>query len=676
MQDAKRRLWMKYKNVLSYIISSFGLIYYAAQSWNLIHTLTSTVYDESGYMVRGYLLASGKYLPYADYSILLDHMPLSFLIPGYIQVIFGTGIRTGRYFTFVLGLISLIGLWIAARKLGGKWWATFAVWVFALNPGWIESYSLGYSQVLIFFFTTWAFVFLIGEKQNYWHIFIASFLTGLATMTRLNMLPVVFILILYIFWQHGNKTGIFALIGGLTPIVFFHILYWPGILRIWAFYFPEGILPLLDSYHSPIQKNFLPEGFSILESITNSDNIISEIIHTFWKGVQKNLVTIIGIIGIISLWPTKESWKTEYKRRLAIFLLVTYLILFCMHAWAALSGTSCGFTCFKGYLMFFTNIGLFSFILSFPYWQKVLPIWRNIIIGVFATYLLIELERWNFEWQRNLLHGIRAFLKIEVPLYKPHNTATLWGILEKIFAAESQTVENFFYTVLYWAIPLIFVWILIPLIIKGFHRMKLSIGNYGWVLLTSMLIIFVVISPLRVIGGELNSQKCKDSIIDSHEAVGERLNSLIPPGSKVYWALESWMIFLYIPESEIFPPQTMIHYNYVPSTYDMDVDFLLKNGYWNETLKEQWIEEADFILVEGRYYKDEWRPRVESGELSLVDITQPVEDCRGDSSRIVILQNNEEDIVSLFLPSPELPNTTDSRFEVGFLQAGKNHLEK
>jgi hypothetical protein len=643
MQDAIRKLWIKYENVLSYIISSFGLIFYAAQSWNLIHTLTSIVYDESGYMVRGYLLASGKYWPYEDYGILLDHMPLSFLIPGYIQVIFGPGIRTGRYFSFVLGLISLIGLWIAARKSGAAWWAALAVWALALNPGWIESYSLGYSQGLIFFFTTWAFVFLIGERQKCWQVLIASLLAGLAAMTRLNMLPVVFLLILYIFWQHGKKFGAFALIGGLTPIIFFHILYWPGILRIWAFYLPEGIFPLLDSYRVSLPNKFLPEGFSILESMINSENVISEIIHTFWKSFQKNPVTIIGIIGTITLYPTKESWKNEYQRRLAIFLLVTYLILFFMHTWAALSGTSCGFSCFKGYLMFFTNIGLFSLILTYPYWQKELPIWRNIIIGAFVTCLLLELERWNFGWQRILIHSVRAFLKIEVPWYNHQNTATLWGILERIFSVDSNSIESFFYTLTYWVTPLAFVWILIPLIIRGFHRMKLSLNNFSWVLMTSMLVILGVLSPLNIIGGELNSKKCDSNVINSHEVVGERLKSRIPPGSKVYWAIESWMMFLYIPETEIFPPQTMIHYNYVPTISDMDVDYLLRNGYWNETLKEQWIDEADFILVEGRYYQDEWHSRVESGELSLIDITPPVEECRGDDSRILILQKIDEE---------------------------------
>ena len=252
--------WRRQQNKISFLTSGLGLIIYALKSWDIIHTVTSIVYDESGYMARGYLLATGKYWPYADYSIPLDHMPLSFLIPGYIQLLFGSGIRTGRYFSFGLGLVALVGLWIAARKLGGNWWAAAAIWIVALTPGWIESHSLGFSQVLILFFTTWAFVFFIGEKQKMGHIFLASFLMGLAGMTRLNMMPLAFLLILYVYWQHGKKLGTISLFGAIGSILILHIILWPGILRMWAFYFPKGFIPLVDSYKFPLQKSYIPDG--------------------------------------------------------------------------------------------------------------------------------------------------------------------------------------------------------------------------------------------------------------------------------------------------------------------------------------------------------------------------------------------------------------------------------
>jgi len=670
-----KEVWKRYQSNLSYLAAGLGLAVYILKSWKIIHTVTSIVYDEGGYIARGYLLASGKYWPYADYSIPLDHMPLSFLIPGYIQVLFGPGIRTGRYFSFGLGIIALIGLWIAARKLGGNWWAAIAIWVLALNPIWIESHSLGFSQVLILFFTTWAFVFLIGETKKPWQIFIASFLAGIAGMTRLNMMPVAFLLIVYVYWQHGKKLGTISLLGAIGPILILHIIFWPGILRIWAFYFPKGLIPLIDSYKFPLQKSYIPDNFTLSGWLNNPNNLIWEIIQSFWNGLERNLFIILGIVGTIALWPSRASWKTEYQRRLAIFFLTTYLILFSMHLWAAMSGTSCGFTCFKGYLMFFTNIGLFLIIISHPYWVKKMPVWRVVLTGVLTSYFLLELEHWNSNWQRELLHGVRQILKIEFPRLNS-NGVPIWGIIENVFRVESKVVESTTYTLAFWSIPLAFVWIFIPLVNYALRKYKILPNRFGWILFTSLLFFSGLLTPLKSIGGELNAKQCQSDVIISHEFVGEKLQTKIPPGSKVYWAIESWLMYLYIPDIEIFPPQTMIHYRYISQTPGLTSDYLLQHGYWNQTLKEQWINEADFILVEGRYYKDEWRPRVESGELSLVDITQPVEDCRGDDSRIVILQNNEDDIVSLFPPSPELPDTIDSRFEVGFLQAGKIHREK
>jgi hypothetical protein len=310
-----------------------------------------------------------------------------------------------------------------------------------------------------------------------------------------------------------------------------------------------------------------------------------------------------------------------------------------MHLWAALSGTSCGFTCFKGYIMFFTNIGLFLIILSHQYWSNKLPIWRNIISGLFVLFLLLELAHWNTAWQRLILRGVRWVLNIEIPWRTSHGSIVFWGLIENFFGGDLPSIEHAFYTFVYWAIPLVFVLIFTPLLIKGVNKFNYSFRNYSCVLFTSTLFFVGVLTPLKSIGGELNAKQCQSDVIVSHEIAGEFLKSRIPTGSKVYWAIESWMMFLYIPEVEIFPPQTLIHYSYFPSTPDLDEEFLLKYGRWNSELKEQWIDEADFILVEGRYYRSEWRSRVEAGELSLFDITPPVEDCRGDNASIIILKN-------------------------------------
>jgi len=638
MRNAITNLWHKYEGQVSYLIAGLGIIAYTQQAWTLIHTQASIVFDESAYIVRGYLLASGKYWPYADYGLPLGHMPLSFLIPGYVQVLFGPGIRTARYFTFVLGIISLIGIWIVARKLGGKWWAAVAIWAFALNPGWIETYSLGYSQVIILFFTTWSFVFLIGEDKKDWEIILASFLAGLAGMTRLNVLVVVFLMILFIFWQHGKKAGFLAVAGGLTPIIILHLLYWPGILKLWAYYVPNGLIPYLEAYRFPLSFSYLPENFTLSGWLDNPNHLVWEIVRSFWKGIVKNIFAVFGVLSTLLLWPKKNAWKSDYHRRLVFFLLITYLILFLMHGWAALTGVSCNFSCFKGYLMFFTNIGIFLTILTYPYWVKNLPVWRNILIGLFITYFLIELEHWNQGWKSDLQEGIKGILNLKIPRINHPGFIQIKRIFEGKFGITQKVLSQDLYTFAFWGIPLVFVWLFVPAFVVSFRKYKVQFRQFGWILCSSLLILFLVLSPLNSIGGELNTLSCDTNVIDSHEAVGEYLHSIIPEGARVYWAIKSWMLFLYLPDVEIFPPQTNNFSFFLPPTTELDQDFILRFGYWNEEFMKQFIDEADFLLVEGRGTRIDFWHLVDLNDFEVKAVTEPFEACRGEDSVVTIYQ--------------------------------------
>ncbi|MGD2026988.1 MAG: hypothetical protein PVI99_04155, partial [Anaerolineales bacterium] len=116
-----RNFFQKYR-WLAYGLAVLGALFYAWRTWTLAHTLTTTILDESMYLYKGYLFAAGRYTPYQDYGPLTNHMPLSFLIPGYIQLWFGPGMGTGRLFAFAVSMIMLAGIWVAFHKLGGRWW--------------------------------------------------------------------------------------------------------------------------------------------------------------------------------------------------------------------------------------------------------------------------------------------------------------------------------------------------------------------------------------------------------------------------------------------------------------------------------------------------------------------------------------------------------------------------
>ena len=127
-------------------LTTAGLIAFIVQAFDIARTKTSFL-DEGLYVYKGWLFATGKYVPFEEYGLWTNHAILSFLIPGYIQKWFGPGLDVARYFMIFLSILTLLGLWIFAKRWGGKWWAAGAFWVMALNPAEIKVYTLALSEV-------------------------------------------------------------------------------------------------------------------------------------------------------------------------------------------------------------------------------------------------------------------------------------------------------------------------------------------------------------------------------------------------------------------------------------------------------------------------------------------------------------------------------------------------
>ena len=124
--------------------------------------------------------------------------------------------------------------------------------------------------------------------------------------------------------------------------------------------------------------------------------------------------------------------------------------------------------------------------------------------------------------------------------------------------------------------------------------------------------------------------------MDAYEQVGAELHDLIPPGSQVYWDVKADMLLLYLPEAEVFTPQLNATFTYIDDP-DADTETLYRFGWWNPVLKEEWIQQSDYILIENRFFDEEWQSRLDAGQLEQVFLSEPVASCRGDASRIVVL---------------------------------------
>src|SRR5688500_20136611 len=99
----------------------------------------------------------------------------------------------------------------------------------------IKIYSGGATQSTIACMLIWSLALSLGAKRASWQLALSGILAGLLILVRQNMVPVLPLLAIYAFWQHGWKALWLLLAGALTVAIGFFI-YWPDILQLWSWF--------------------------------------------------------------------------------------------------------------------------------------------------------------------------------------------------------------------------------------------------------------------------------------------------------------------------------------------------------------------------------------------------------------------------------------------------------
>ncbi len=201
--EEKKTLWNVVETLpswLPHLLAVAGAILYLIQAFQYAHTTVSSL-DEGSYLIKGMFYLTGVYEPFEPYAPLTNKAPFAFLIPGFAEYIFGAGLRTGRYFSILLGFLTVLGTWIVARRWAGNWLATLTVWIFALSPMIIKLHARAVSEVIIACMLAWICVFVLDKERPLWQIILASIISAIAVLTRQNMIVILPLFVLYIFWQ-------------------------------------------------------------------------------------------------------------------------------------------------------------------------------------------------------------------------------------------------------------------------------------------------------------------------------------------------------------------------------------------------------------------------------------------------------------------------------------------
>jgi hypothetical protein len=141
--------------------------------------------------------------------------------------------------------------------------------------------------------------------------------------------------------------------------------------------------------------------------------------------------------------------------------------------------------------------------------------------------------------------------------------------------------------------------------------------------------------PTNLLANSYKAYDCGNDEIANYEAVGEKLAQTIPAEEQIFWRGSSPVNLLYLPRVAIYPSQLNGDYSF---RLGGDPDALLRYGWWSEPLGRQWAAEADYLLVEQKYYTGWLKDLLESGgyeEYARMPSNAP---CRSDATLIIYRQ--------------------------------------
>lgn len=601
------------------ILTVAGFVTYILSAINIARTKTSFL-DEGLYVYKGWLFATGRYAPFQDYGLWTNHAVLSYLIPGYIQKWFGPGLDVARYFMIFLAVLTLLALWIFARRWGGKWWAVAAVWVMALNPAEIKVYTLALSEGLIAVMLAWILVLTVGVRRPLWQILLGSGLAGLMILTRENMVFVLPILFLYLLWQYGWKIGFLGLASGTVVFVIGTLWYWPEVLSLWAIRLPTPAVQVL----APVLSEQTPPATAYGESVEVSE--VSSYYRTFlyfWLTFRLHFVTLISAVVTWLLWPFRKRMYFTGRMRAAIFLSVLLIVLLGAHMQASIGGGFC-VSCILLYVGYFDFIGFLLLVVAHRFLVRNLSPLRRAVVLAIGAITIISI---GFTAHEDLSPAFaRSMIERLDRVY-------LWNALLNVTGLPHLVLFRVGFVLLLSILVVTLLAVGLLWIRRFYADHRDWARQVGVIALNALLILGLLLSPTKALGKGNDFFDCDGSnVLASYERAGEHLRSIIPPGSQVYWDGRINAIFLYLPDVKIYPSQLNHNHSYFVGG---DANELLRAGLWNDALAKQWLAETDYVLIEAGLKQDWLMEIVESDQYIKLEPSPKAERCRWESVILV-----------------------------------------
>jgi hypothetical protein len=356
-----------------------------------------------------------------------------------------------------------------------------------------------------------------------------------------------------------------------------------------------------------------------LSDAPNEPRTLYTVFLYFWMTLRLHFVSLGSALTVWLLWPSRAPRLLTPRMRAAILLSVLLVILLAAHMAVSFLKTYC-VSCILLYVVFFDFLGLVLLAVAFPFLERETSALRRRFILLLIVLLIFGVgfsayEDVNADFANSILDQIKD--------------GRAWGTLTHFIPGVSNLLlfrrlftllASFLFAIGFF---LLLAWLRkrLPLEKRGPRTASLA--------LTLLLILGFLLTSTLVLGKGNDFFACGDTdVIATYERAGEHLRSLIPPGSTIYWDGRIDAIFLYLPGVTVYPPQLHHVHSYLIGG---DADALLRFGLWNDELARQWINEADYVLIEKGWQQD-WEVQVlEAGGYIKLESTRKVEACRWQS---------------------------------------------
>ena len=574
------------------------------------------VLDEGLYLYKGLLFVRGIYRPFQPYGPWTNHMPLSFLIPGYVQAWFGPGLRAGRYFAVLVGLLLWVGVWVLTRRFAGERWAAWAMVAAAAMPVWARVYSLAISEGLAAMLLVWSVVAALHPLQRRRDAALAGLISGLLVMTRINMAPVPIVLAFFFWRRHGWRRALWFVVPTAVVVGGLHALYWPDIVRLWAKWLPGKKFPGLVTWQWSIPGEPVWAG--------RHESLIARVDTAagFWQTYALAWVslTLATVVALRPFRRPKECLLGAAAVRLVV-LLSWFLVL--LHAAATLSGQN-----FPGRLLiygaFFAPLALIALPLGLSLPDPP-PFLRAATLAV-AGLTAVAVGVGN---AHTILRGVES-----------GNAALQFIPLEAVG---------------HWS-----HWFVRRLVGAPGWRHRLLLGAFlgggafgvGWLVrrrypwqrsasaAAGLMLTLTLLSPFPWMSGYFREYDCGTAdMLRQTEETAFALQKYIPEGVTLYWRAYSPVALLYLPLSvHTFPQQFNGMYSY---RLGGDGDALERHGFWNQASARRWLAQSDVAVIEARYLptkvtdKETWRTLFARAGFRRVGATPPTDPCHASTQLLI-----------------------------------------